>query len=108
VHLHEFPARVETVTGLWENYRVLVEPGEPGLWRATLYTRDAHQKGHLPRVSRVVALGNRQWLVIGETDAWRVSRLTGCGCSSSTGMTAPEVVTWLREVVAAERWEVPA
>jgi hypothetical protein len=105
MHLHEFPAKVETPEGWFNNYRVLVEPASPGPWKATLFTKDAHERGSLPRVSRVVPLGNRQWLAIGETEAWRISRVGGCGCSSSTGTTDAEVVAWLHEVVEQEPWQ---
>lgn len=105
MHLHEFPAKVETPESFYANYRILVEPASPGPWKATLYTKDAHERAALPRVSRVVPLGNRQWVVIGETAAWRVSGLSGCGCSSSTGATDPQVVDWLAEIVANEAWE---
>jgi hypothetical protein len=105
-YLHEFPARVETPDTRYDNYRVLVEPASPGPWKATLYTKDAHLRGEIDRVSRVVPLGNRSWVIIGQDVAWRVSRVGGCGCTSSTGRTNPEVVAWLNDVVAQERWDL--
>jgi hypothetical protein len=105
MHAHEFPVRVETPETTFLNYRVLVEPASPGPWRATMFTKDAHERRRIDRVSRVVALGNRQWLVIGDTEAWRYSRVGGCGCSSTTSGTDPAVVDWLNEVVATESWE---
>jgi len=106
VHLNEFPARVERLgEPTLVNYRVLIERAEPGPWRARLFTKDAQLRGELPRVSRVVHVADRQWLAIGETDAWRITRLTGCGCSASQLPVEPAIQEWLQGVVAAETWE---
>jgi hypothetical protein len=103
-HLHEFPARVESQDTTWLNFRVLVEPATPGPLKATLWSRDARLKAELPRVSRLEPLGNRQWLVIGQEDAWRISRVGGCGCSSSQSATSADIADWLRGIVAREPW----
>lgn len=105
MHLHHFPARVETPETTWLNYRVLVEPAAPGPWMATMYTKDAQLRRSLDRVSRVLPLGNRQWLIIGQEESWRVSVVGGCGCSSSQSATDPDIVGWLNGITEAEPWE---
>jgi hypothetical protein len=102
VHLNEFPARIETPTQTWVDYRLLVEPGvDAGTWRARIFAKDGQQRADLEDVVRVDPLGNRTWAILSPSGSWRVQRKSGCGCGGGkVTETAPATVAELAQLDA--------